>query len=90
MIGTWPDEPGLAERSNVADLEMLAARPLAGVIPEGAAGLDRDAFEAVARRGLAGALGALFDPAAFRGPRAGSVSLALLPPLWHFSCCFRE
>lgn len=36
VIGEWPREPGLAERCNVADLEMLAARPLAGVLPEGA------------------------------------------------------
>ncbi|MBA2894267.1 dethiobiotin synthetase [Nonomuraea soli] len=36
VIGEWPVEPGLAERCNVADLEMLAARPLAGVLPAGA------------------------------------------------------
>ncbi|MET8005209.1 dethiobiotin synthase [Nonomuraea glycinis] len=66
VIGAWPGSPGLAERSNVADLEMLAARPLAGVLPEGAAGLGREEFAAVARRGLAGTLGGSFDPAAFR------------------------
>lgn len=66
VIGRWPDEPGLTARSNVADLEMLAARPLAGAIPEGAERLDPDAFEAVARRGLAVTLGGAFDPAAFR------------------------
>ncbi|MGI5287176.1 dethiobiotin synthase [Nonomuraea polychroma] len=66
VIGRWPDEPGLVERSNVADLEMLAARPLAGALPEGAGRLDRDAFAQVARRGLGPMLGGTFDPAAFR------------------------
>jgi dethiobiotin synthetase len=66
VIGAWPDSPGLAERSNVGDLEMLAARPLAGVLPEGAARLGGEEFAAVARRGLAVTLGGSFDPAVFR------------------------
>ncbi len=66
VIGSWPSEPGLAERCNVADLEMLAARPLSGVLPEGAGSLDHAAFAHVARSGLAPALGGGFDPAAFR------------------------
>ncbi|WP_449060898.1 dethiobiotin synthase [Planomonospora algeriensis] len=66
VIGSWPAEPGLAERCNVADLEMLAARPLAGVLPEGAGGLDRESFARVARSGLSPVLGGGFNPAAFR------------------------
>ncbi|MER7504034.1 dethiobiotin synthase [Nonomuraea pusilla] len=66
VIGSWPDRPGLVERSNVADLEMLAARPLAGVLPAGAAALEREAFAEVARGGLAATLGGSFDPARFR------------------------
>ncbi|MGJ6968136.1 dethiobiotin synthase [Streptosporangium sp. G11] len=66
VIGSWPAEPGLAERSNVADLEMLAARPLAGAVPEGAGLLERDAFARAARAGLGPALGGGFDPASFR------------------------
>ncbi|GAA3158287.1 dethiobiotin synthase [Planomonospora alba] len=66
VIGSWPAEPGPAERCNVADLEMLAARPLAGVLPEGAGGLDRAAFARVARGGLGPTLGGVFDPSAFR------------------------
>ncbi|WP_336215746.1 dethiobiotin synthase [Nonomuraea sp. LPB2021202275-12-8] len=66
VIGAWPDKPGAAERSDVGDLEMLAARPLAGVLPAGAAGLSADEFAAVARRGLAVTLGGSFDPARFR------------------------
>ncbi|MEV5495272.1 dethiobiotin synthase [Nonomuraea fuscirosea] len=67
VIGSWPDPPGTAERSSVADLEMLAARPLAGALREGAGGLrDRQAFAEAAREGLGATLGGAFDPAAFR------------------------
>ncbi|MER5423236.1 dethiobiotin synthase [Streptosporangium roseum] len=66
VIGSWPAEPGLAERCNVADLEMLAARPLAGVLPEGAGTLGREAFARTARAGLGPVLGGGFDPSAFR------------------------
>jgi dethiobiotin synthetase len=66
VIGSWPAEPGLAERSNVSDLEMLAARPLVGALPEGAGLLDRESFAHTARAGLGPALGGGFDPAAFR------------------------
>ncbi|MEU6717639.1 dethiobiotin synthase [Nonomuraea sp. NPDC046802] len=66
VIGRWPDAPGVAERSDVADLEMLAARPLAGALRDGAGRLDRAAFVAAARCGLGAALGGGFDPALFR------------------------
>lgn len=66
VIGAWPAEPGLAERSNVADLEMLAARPLLGALPAGLGSRDRADFLATARAGLAPALGGTFDAAAFR------------------------
>lgn len=66
VIGAWPAAPGLAERRNVADLEMLAARPLAGALPEGASTLNRAEFAQMARAGLGPALGGVFDAAAFR------------------------
>ncbi|MFG1700194.1 dethiobiotin synthase [Nonomuraea sp. NPDC049309] len=67
VIGRWPAEPGKAERAAVADLEMLAARPLAGVLPDGAGDLPGpEAFREVARRGLSPTLGGTFDPSAFR------------------------
>ncbi|MCW2776800.1 MAG: dethiobiotin synthase [Frankiales bacterium] len=66
VVGAWPREPGLAERSNVRDLETLAARPLLGALEQGAGGLDRDAFLLAATRGLGRPLGGSFDPAAFR------------------------
>ncbi len=49
--------PGLAERENLADLETLANGPLAGLLPEGAGALDRQAFLAVAAAGLGPSLG---------------------------------
>lgn len=66
VIGSWPREPGLAERCNVADLEMLAARPLAGALPEGAGQLSSADFRNIAFSGLAPALGGGFDAASFR------------------------
>jgi dethiobiotin synthetase len=56
-IGSWPDDPGLAERQNRSDLEALTGRPLAGALPEGSGGLTRDEFLAVARLHLGPALG---------------------------------
>ena len=46
VIGAWPADPGLAERCNLDDLQRIA--PLLAVIPDGAGGLDRDAFVAAA------------------------------------------
>ncbi|MFC4112590.1 dethiobiotin synthase [Nonomuraea zeae] len=66
VIGRWPAAPGIAELSAVGDLEMLAARPLAGVLPEGAGALGGQAFAEAARKGLGATLGGSFDPVAFR------------------------
>ena len=41
VIGSWPREPGLAERENLADLETLTGGPLAGALPEGSGALPR-------------------------------------------------
>src|SRR5262245_4169028 len=62
----WPAKPDLACRSNLRDLETLAARPLSGVLPEHAAALHPAEFLAAARAGLAPALGGSFDAADFR------------------------
>jgi len=66
VIGAWPAQPGLAERSNVRDLETLAARPLAGALPAGSGALEPAEFLTVAAAGLAPAYGGDFDPAGFR------------------------
>jgi dethiobiotin synthetase len=66
VIGSWPDRPGLADRSNVGDLEALAGTPLAGALAAGAGRLARAAFGRAAAQGLAPSLGGHFDPAVFR------------------------
>jgi len=57
VVGSWPREPGLAERENLADLETLASGPLAGLLPEDSGSLPPTEFLAVARDGLAPDLG---------------------------------
>ncbi len=66
VIGAWPSTPDLACRSNVRDLETLAARPLAGALPAGAGALGAPEFLLAARAGLGPALGGTFDAADFR------------------------
>jgi dethiobiotin synthetase len=66
VIGSWPSDPDLACRSNVRDLETLAARPLTGAMPEGAGALPAPEFLLVARLGLGPSLGGAFDAADFR------------------------
>jgi dethiobiotin synthetase len=71
VLGSWPyessaGEPDLAMRSNLRDLETLAARPLAGALPAGAGSLDAPEFLLAARAGLGPALGGSFDAARFR------------------------
>jgi dethiobiotin synthetase len=57
VIGSWPADPGLAERANLADLSVVAGGPLAGILPERAGKLARAAFLAAARTGLSARLG---------------------------------
>ena len=71
VIGAWPAAPGLAERSNVADLEMLAARPLHGALPDLLASASPEQFRAAAHQGLAPAYGGSFDASAFRRAAQG-------------------
>ncbi len=66
VIGSWPDQPDLACRSNLGDLESVAGRPLSGAVPSGAGRLDAAAFLGAARAGLAPELGGAFDAADFR------------------------
>jgi dethiobiotin synthase len=46
VVGAWPEEPGLAERCNVEDLQRVA--PLLALVPAGAGALDRASFVAAA------------------------------------------
>lgn len=44
VIGSWPREPGLAERCNLGDLPAEAGAPLLGALPEGMAELEPEEF----------------------------------------------
>ncbi len=44
VIGSWPDDPDLAERCNAEDLPRVTGVPLLATIPAGAGGLDRAEF----------------------------------------------
>ncbi|GAB3790263.1 dethiobiotin synthase [Nocardioides ungokensis] len=46
VIGSWPAEPGLAERCNVEDLPRVTGVPVIATLPAGASALDREAFGA--------------------------------------------
>ena len=66
VLGSWPADPDLAARSSIGDLEMLAARPLLGALPDGLGRSDRPDFLATARACLSPALGGTFDAAPLR------------------------
>jgi dethiobiotin synthetase len=72
VIGDWPAEPGLAERCNLIDLPDYAGAPLAGVLEQGAGGLDRARFAELAVRSLTPALGGRLDAADFVAGQAPS------------------
>ena len=48
VIGSWPDEPGLAEECNADDLPRLTGVPVVATIPAGVGALGREAFRAAA------------------------------------------
>ena len=48
VIGSWPDEPDLAEQCNLEDLPVTTGVPVIGRIPAGAGRLSREAFTSAA------------------------------------------
>jgi dethiobiotin synthetase len=44
VIGSWPADPGLAERCNLEDLPRVTGLPLLAVVPEGAGALASEEF----------------------------------------------
>ncbi|MFE2877799.1 dethiobiotin synthase [Streptomyces roseus] len=48
VIGSWPAEPDLACRCNLADLPSSSGLPLLGVVPESSGSLSPEAFRAAA------------------------------------------
>lgn len=70
VVGSWPAEPGLAERCNLTDLPDVTGAPLLGVLPAGAARLPAEEFLQVARDGLSPWFGGVFDPDVFAATHA--------------------
>ncbi|MFJ9819046.1 dethiobiotin synthase [Streptomyces sp. NPDC101151] len=66
VIGSWPDAPDLASRCNVMDLPEVAAAPLLGALPAGAAALPPADFRTAAPGWLAPRLDGSWDAEAFR------------------------
>ncbi|GAA3230105.1 dethiobiotin synthase [Pseudonocardia petroleophila] len=57
VIGSWPRDPDLAARCNLADLPAVTGAPLLGAVAEGAGTLPPEEFAAVARHSLSPELG---------------------------------
>ncbi|MBT2450945.1 ATP-dependent dethiobiotin synthetase BioD [Streptomyces sp. ISL-43] len=65
VIGSWPADPGLAARCNLADLPSVSALPLLGAIPSGAGSWDPAAFRAAAPSWLAAPLAGTWSAGSF-------------------------
>ncbi|MER6090373.1 dethiobiotin synthase [Streptomyces bluensis] len=70
VIGSWPAEPDLASRCNLADLPVVAGAPLLGAVPAGAGASDPAGFRAGAPRWLAPRLGGTWEAEAFTAREA--------------------
>ncbi|MBW0118792.1 ATP-dependent dethiobiotin synthetase BioD, partial [Pseudonocardia abyssalis] len=57
VVGSWPRDPDLAARCNLADLPAVTGFPLLGAVPDGAGVLGPEEFESVARHSLSPELG---------------------------------
>ncbi len=44
VVGSWPRQPGLAERCNLTDLTTVAQAPVLGCLPEGVGALEPSMF----------------------------------------------
>lgn len=63
VVGAYPDEPGLAERTNLVDLPAVTGTPLLGVLPAGLGVLGPDALREAAECGLGPVLGGRWSAA---------------------------
>ncbi|MEU6403260.1 dethiobiotin synthase [Streptomyces sp. NPDC046985] len=70
VIGSWPAEPDLAARCNVADLPLVAGAPLLGVLPDGAGALAPARFRDQAPGWLAPRLHGRWNAEAFTEEQA--------------------
>ncbi|WP_404961293.1 dethiobiotin synthase [Streptomyces sp. 147326] len=65
VVGSWPQDPDLAARCNLADLPKSADLPLLGAIPERSGTLPPDHFRTSAPTWLAPPLWGTWSPASF-------------------------
>ncbi|MET9881627.1 dethiobiotin synthase [Streptomyces sp. NPDC006430] len=65
VIGSWPAEPDLASRCNLADLPSSAGIPLLGAIPEASGSLLPESFRKAAPSWLAPSLSGTWCPDSF-------------------------
>ncbi|WP_427923927.1 dethiobiotin synthase [Streptomyces sp. cg40] len=65
VIGSWPNNPDLASRCNVADLPEVSGAPLLGALPEGAGALAPADFRAAAPGWLGARLDGAWDAEGF-------------------------
>ncbi|MEU5141320.1 dethiobiotin synthase [Streptomyces sp. NPDC021139] len=65
VIGSWPGDPDLAARCNLADLPDVSGAPLLGAVPAGAGALTPAVFRSTAPQWLAPVLDGTWDAAAF-------------------------
>ena len=61
-VGSYPDDPDLAERTNLADLPVVTGAPLLGVLPAGLGTATRADVATAARCGLGPVLGGRWSP----------------------------
>ncbi|MFB7054270.1 dethiobiotin synthase [Streptomyces vinaceus] len=65
VIGSWPAEPDLACRCNLADLPSSSGLPLLGVVPESSGSLSPESFREAAPTWLSADLAGSWSPEAF-------------------------
>ncbi|MEU9132229.1 dethiobiotin synthase [Kitasatospora sp. NPDC048540] len=65
VVGSWPTDPDLAARCNLADLPAVAGAPLLGAVPQGAAAEGGAPFRTLAHAALAPELGGAWDVLSF-------------------------
>ncbi|WP_225800657.1 dethiobiotin synthase [Streptomyces sp. NK15101] len=75
VVGSWPAEPDLAARCNLADLPEVAGAPLLGAVPEGSGALGPAEFRAAAGGWLGPGLGGAWDAEAFTEAQAAPLSV---------------
>ncbi|MCD0480964.1 dethiobiotin synthase [Streptacidiphilus sp. ASG 303] len=70
VVGSWPADPDLAARCNLADLPAVTGAPLLGALPAGCAASGGPGFLSAARAGLSPRLGGTWDASAFTAAHA--------------------